>query len=101
MVDFPHYTYPAMLPMLGVALKLGKFPMPGVEEVPKERMAGLQAEFAGAGAGAALRGGAVRGMVDPAGSDRVRKAGSARVARLNTWKPHASSQSISSTELNT
>jgi beta-glucosidase len=50
MVGFPHYTYPAALPMLGIADKLGMFPMPGVGEVPKEGMAALQAELAGAGA---------------------------------------------------
>jgi beta-glucosidase len=50
MVGFPHYTYPAVLPMLAAALKLGMFPMPGVGEVPKEGMAALQAEFEGAGA---------------------------------------------------
>jgi beta-xylosidase len=48
-VGFPHYTYPAALPMLGVAVKLGMFPMPGVGEVPKEGMAALQAELATAG----------------------------------------------------
>jgi beta-glucosidase len=51
MVGFPHYTYPAVLPMLGVALKRGGWPMPGVGELPKEGMAALQAEYAGAGAG--------------------------------------------------
>jgi beta-glucosidase len=49
MVGFPHYTYPAALPMLGVAVKLGMFPMPGVGEVPKEGMAALQAELASTG----------------------------------------------------
>ena len=49
MVVFPHYTYPAALPMLGVAVKLGKFPMPGVGDVPKEGMAALQAELGDAG----------------------------------------------------
>jgi beta-xylosidase len=49
MVGFPHYTYPAALPMLGVAVKLGMFPMPGVGEVPKEGMAALQTELASAG----------------------------------------------------
>jgi hypothetical protein len=49
MVGFPHYTYPAVLPMLAAALKLGMFPMPGVGEVPKEGMALLQTEFDGAG----------------------------------------------------
>jgi beta-xylosidase len=48
-VGFPHYTYPAAIPMLGVAVKLGMFPMPGVGEVPKEGMAALQAELASAG----------------------------------------------------
>jgi beta-xylosidase len=48
-VGFPHYTYPAALPMLGVAVKLGMFPMPGVGEVPKGGMAALQAELASAG----------------------------------------------------
>jgi len=48
-VGFPHYTYPAAIPMLGVAVKLGMFPMPGVGEVPKEGMAALQEELAGAG----------------------------------------------------
>jgi beta-glucosidase len=49
MVGFPHYTYLAAVPMLGVAVKLGMFPMPGVGEVPKEGMAALKAELAGAG----------------------------------------------------
>jgi beta-glucosidase len=49
MVGFPHYTYPAAIPMLGVAVKLGMFPMPGVGAVPKEGMAALQAELAAAG----------------------------------------------------
>jgi beta-glucosidase len=49
MVGFPHYTYTAALPMLGVAIKLGMFPMPGVEEVPKEGMAALKAELASTG----------------------------------------------------
>jgi len=51
MVGFPHYTYPAVLPMLAAALKLGMFPMSGVGEVPKEGMAALQAEDTGADAG--------------------------------------------------
>ena len=49
MVGFPHYTYPAVLPMLAAALKLGMFPMPGVGEVPKEGMALLQTEYDSAG----------------------------------------------------
>jgi beta-glucosidase len=49
MVGFPHYTYPAAIPMLGVAVKIGKFPMPGVGDVPKEGMALLQAELANTG----------------------------------------------------
>jgi hypothetical protein len=49
MVGFPHYTYQAALPMLGVAVKLGMFPMPGVGEVLKEGMAALQAELASTG----------------------------------------------------
>ena len=49
MVGFPHYTYPAALPMLAVGVKLGRFPMPGVGEVPKEGMGALQAELATAG----------------------------------------------------
>jgi beta-glucosidase len=48
-VGFPQYTYPAALPMLRIAVKLGMFPMPGVGEVPKEGMAALQAELATAG----------------------------------------------------
>src|SRR5215831_16520897 len=48
-VGFPHYTYPAAIPMLGVAIKLGVFPMPGVGELPKEAMGALQAELASAG----------------------------------------------------
>jgi beta-glucosidase len=48
-VGFPHYTYLAALPMLGGAVKLGMFPMPGVGEVPKEGMALLQAELASTG----------------------------------------------------
>jgi hypothetical protein len=35
--------------MLGVAVKLGMFLVPGVGEVPKEGMAALQAELASAG----------------------------------------------------
>src|SRR5499427_1379419 len=50
-VGFPHYTYPATIPMLGVAIKLGVFPMPGVGELPKEGMGALQAELASAGDG--------------------------------------------------
>jgi beta-glucosidase len=34
MVGFPQYTYPAALPMLRVAVKIGAFPMPGVGTVP-------------------------------------------------------------------
>jgi hypothetical protein len=49
MVGFPHYTYPAALPLLGAAVKLGMFPMPGVGEVPKEGMAALQSELTNAG----------------------------------------------------
>jgi len=49
MVGFPHYTYPAALPMLGVGVKLGFFPMPGVGEVPKEGMALLAAELSATG----------------------------------------------------
>jgi hypothetical protein len=41
MVGFPQYTYPAALPMLRVAIKLGAFPMPGVGAVPPEGMGGL------------------------------------------------------------
>src|SRR5262245_9761131 len=48
-VGFPHYTYPAALPMLRVAVKHGKFPMPGVGDLPKEGMAALKAELASAG----------------------------------------------------
>jgi beta-glucosidase-like glycosyl hydrolase len=36
MVGFPQYTYPAALPMLRVAAKIGFFPMPGVGVLPKE-----------------------------------------------------------------
>jgi beta-glucosidase len=49
MVGFPHYTYPAAIPMLGVGVKLGKFPMPGMGDVPKEGMAALEAELAETG----------------------------------------------------
>jgi beta-glucosidase len=48
-VGFPHYTYPAAIPMLAIAVKLGVFPMPGVGDLPKEGMAALQAELASAG----------------------------------------------------
>ena len=48
MIGFPHYTFPAALPMLAFAVKLGKFPMPGVGDVPKEGMAALQSELAAA-----------------------------------------------------
>jgi beta-glucosidase len=48
MVGFPQYTYPAALPMLRVAIKLGAFPMPGVGAVPPEGMGGLEAELASA-----------------------------------------------------
>jgi beta-glucosidase len=33
-IGFPHYTYPAAIPMLRVAIKLGTFPMPGVGDLP-------------------------------------------------------------------
>jgi beta-xylosidase len=46
MVGFPQYTYPAALPMLRVAVKIGAFPMPGVGTVPPEGMEGLKAELA-------------------------------------------------------
>jgi beta-glucosidase len=46
-VGFPHYTFPAALPMLAVGVKLGAFPMPGVGEVPKEGMAALESELNG------------------------------------------------------
>jgi beta-glucosidase len=49
MVGFPHYTYPAAIPMLRVAVKLGTFPMPGVVDLPKEGMAALPVELASAG----------------------------------------------------
>jgi beta-glucosidase len=49
MIGFPHYTYPAALPMLRVAIKIGSFPMPGVGDLPKEGMAALQAELASVG----------------------------------------------------
>jgi beta-glucosidase len=49
MIGFPHYTYPAALPMLRVAIKIGNFPMPGVGDLPKEGMAALQAELASVG----------------------------------------------------
>jgi beta-xylosidase len=45
MVGFPHYTYPAAIPMVGVAVKIGYFPMPGVGELPKEGFALLSAEM--------------------------------------------------------
>jgi beta-glucosidase len=48
-IGFPHYTYPAAIPMLRVAIKLGTFPMPGVGELPKEGMAALPAELASVG----------------------------------------------------
>jgi beta-glucosidase len=48
-VGFPHYTYPAAINMLGVAVKHGVFPMPGVGELPKEGFAALQAELASVG----------------------------------------------------
>ncbi len=46
MVGFPHYTYPAAIPMLEVAVKLGRFPMPGLGEVPKEGIELLASEIA-------------------------------------------------------
>jgi beta-glucosidase len=49
MIGFPHYTYPAAIPMLRVAVKLGVFPMPGLGELPKEGLAALQPELASAG----------------------------------------------------
>jgi beta-glucosidase len=45
MVGFPHYTYPAAIPMIRVAAKLGFFPMPGVGELPKEGFAAFTAEL--------------------------------------------------------
>jgi beta-glucosidase len=48
MVGFPQYTYPAALPMLRVAVKIGAFPMPGVGTVPPEGMGGLESELASA-----------------------------------------------------
>jgi beta-xylosidase len=45
MVGFPHYTYPAGVPMIRVAAKLGFFPMPGVGELPKEGFAAFTAEL--------------------------------------------------------
>jgi beta-glucosidase len=48
MVGFPQYTYPAALPMLRVAVKIGAFPMPGVGTVPPEGMGGLEAKLASA-----------------------------------------------------
>jgi beta-xylosidase len=50
MVGFPQYTYPAAIPMLRVAIKLGAFPMPGVGTVPPEGMEGLKADLASADA---------------------------------------------------
>jgi beta-glucosidase len=49
MIGFPHYTYPAAIPMLRVAVKLGTFPMPGVGDLPKEGMAALPVELASVG----------------------------------------------------
>jgi beta-glucosidase len=49
MIGFPHYTYPAAIPMLRVAIKLGAFPMPGVGELPKEGLAVLPVELASVG----------------------------------------------------
>jgi beta-xylosidase len=45
MVGFPHYTYPAGVPMIRVAAKLGFFPMPGVGELPKEGFAAFTTEL--------------------------------------------------------
>jgi beta-xylosidase len=45
MVGFPQYTYPAGVPMLRVAVKIGFFPMPGVGELPKEGFAVLSSEM--------------------------------------------------------
>jgi beta-glucosidase len=45
MVGFPHYTYPAAIPMVRVAAKLGFFPMPGVGELPREGFAAFTAEL--------------------------------------------------------
>jgi beta-xylosidase len=45
MVGFPHYTYPAAVPMIRVAAKLGFFPMPGVGELPKEGFAAFTTEL--------------------------------------------------------
>jgi beta-xylosidase len=45
MVGFPHYTYPAGVPMIRVAATLGFFPMPGVGEMPKEGFAAFTAEL--------------------------------------------------------
>ena len=46
MIGFPHYTYPAAIPMLRAAIKLGAFPMPGMGELPKEGLAVLPVELA-------------------------------------------------------
>ena len=46
MIGFPHYTYPAAIPMLRGAIKLGAFPMPGIGELPKEGLAVLPVELA-------------------------------------------------------
>src|SRR5262245_24124175 len=48
-IGFPHYTYPAAIPLLRVAIKLGVFPMPGVGELPKEGLAALPVELANVG----------------------------------------------------
>jgi beta-xylosidase len=45
MVGFPQYCYPAAIPMIRVAAKLGFFPMPGVGELPKEGFAAFTAEL--------------------------------------------------------
>jgi beta-xylosidase len=45
MVGFPQYTYPAGVPMIRVAVKIGFFPMPGVGELPKEGFAVLSSEM--------------------------------------------------------
>jgi beta-xylosidase len=45
MVGFPQYSYPAAIPMIRVAAKLGFFPMPGVGELPKEGFAAFTAEL--------------------------------------------------------
>jgi glycosyl hydrolase family 3/fibronectin type III domain protein len=48
LVGFAQYTYPAGLTMIRTAASLGRFPMPGLGDLPEEAFAAINAELAGA-----------------------------------------------------